>query len=249
MKKALIVSLIISLVLLLGCDATFHSTEDSEGTISGVVKESDLRKPIDGAEVCIIGYYMSTTTRDGGQFLLEHVPIGEQIVRIKHDDYMTKEITTRIFAGETTPLTNIELRDIYVDKVIAYDKATNVDFIKGKPDNACVVIPNSGYIVVDLGSGEEAASGSTYGDFYIAFKEDYADSIKKDILIGVSNYETGPFQRCEWNTEGVSITGTGYDKVRFIKIEFSGGEEESEESQENKQIEIDYIRVLNYENY
>jgi hypothetical protein len=228
------------------CNMNFDDgsgTDTSEGIITGIVKESDLFTGVDGAEISVVGFYQTARSHDGGQFKLEHVPLGEQTILVKHEDYMTKEITNvNITGGEVIPLNEVILRDLYVDKLQGIEKVINGSYIIGKPDARYTTIENGGWIVVDLGDGEEAADGTTYADFMVGFKEAYTDTA--NILIGVSNYATGPFQRCEWNSEGVSMTGTGLDKARYIKIEYSAGESEG-----TKQIDVDYIRVLNYEVY
>ncbi|MBN1232547.1 MAG: carboxypeptidase regulatory-like domain-containing protein [Candidatus Coatesbacteria bacterium] len=250
-KKILAITAVMAWFLMTGstneCNGNFSDGDgyyDGDyGVITGLVKESDLKTGIDGAEVSLVGYYQYATTHDGGQFILEKVPLGEHIIRIKHEDYMTKEITNvRISGGETIPLNNIYLKDIYVDNVSAYEKASNISYVLGKPDNRCLSIENGGYAVLDLGSSEEAADGYTFADFYVGFKDASIDTA--NVLISVSNYETGPFQRCEWNSEGVSLTGTGLSKAQYIKIEYSAGEAEGVTP-----VEIDYIRVLNYEIY
>jgi len=83
---------------------TFTTRTEGEvgtGRIEGTVVDGD-GEPIAGAEVKVKGTDIVTTTDENGHYILENVPVGEQVVEISHPDYEDLELDVSVSEGETT---------------------------------------------------------------------------------------------------------------------------------------------------
>lgn len=100
MKKLLLAA---ACALALGASALPLSAQ-ATGTVRGSVRDGVTGRPLQGAQVMIVGTSQGALSNDQGQFLLLNVPVGTQSVRVLYIGYRTDEQTLEVAAGETASL-------------------------------------------------------------------------------------------------------------------------------------------------
>ncbi|WP_338732503.1 carboxypeptidase regulatory-like domain-containing protein [Mangrovimonas cancribranchiae] len=106
MKKSLF-------IFLFGILATFTAAAQ-ETVVKGSVTEGDSYEPIPDVTVTIEGTSVSTTTDTSGEFqFLQEVPLGEQVLQISKNGYVSKRYPIIVNEGKTLNIT-----DMTLDKVV-----------------------------------------------------------------------------------------------------------------------------------
>lgn len=96
-------------VFLLGLVSTF-SISAQRSLIKGSIKDASSYKPISEATVTIENTYFSIQTNVFGEFVfLDDIPLGEQILKISKERYVTKRYPIVVSKGRTVNLTDITL--------------------------------------------------------------------------------------------------------------------------------------------
>ncbi|AXT18812.1 carboxypeptidase-like regulatory domain-containing protein [Flavobacteriaceae bacterium AU392] len=96
-------------VFLLGLVSTF-SISAQRPLIKGSIKDASSHKPISEATVIIENTYFSIQTNVFGEFVfLYGIPLGEQILKISKEGYVTKRYPIVVNKGRTINLTDITL--------------------------------------------------------------------------------------------------------------------------------------------
>ena len=70
--------------------------------VSGQLRQMGTRRPIEGAVVLIPGADLSTTTDSEGRFELRGVPLGTQVLRLRHPEHTETDETIEVVDGEVT---------------------------------------------------------------------------------------------------------------------------------------------------
>lgn len=85
--------------LLLSCAAAGLAAQQPRpapsgpGMVRGVVYDSLIRSPLEGARVWIRGTMLSAVTDGGGRFRLDSVPVGRHVILFEHDDLDSAGLT------------------------------------------------------------------------------------------------------------------------------------------------------------
>jgi TonB-linked SusC/RagA family outer membrane protein len=91
----------------------------SNGTITGVVTDSETGQPLNGAQVYVADTNISTLTDQRGRYLLLNVPAGPQTVRTVLIGYASEEQTVTVVAGQTATLDiAVRLTAVELDAVV-----------------------------------------------------------------------------------------------------------------------------------
>lgn len=83
--------------------AVWAQTASELGSVSGTLRESWEGQPLGGATVTVRGTTLATTTNPQGQYQIDRVPVGDQILRFSRSGYVATVVTeVRVLAGQTT---------------------------------------------------------------------------------------------------------------------------------------------------
>ncbi|RSK41725.1 carboxypeptidase regulatory-like domain-containing protein [Mangrovimonas spongiae] len=108
MKKSLF-------IFLFGILATFTAAAQ-ETVVKGSVTEGDSYEPIPDVTVTIEGTSVSTTTDTSGEFqFLQQVPLGEQVLQISKNGYVSKRYPIIVNEGKTLNITDMTLDKVVTD--------------------------------------------------------------------------------------------------------------------------------------
>lgn len=92
--------------LLLTAGGVFAQEPTSEaGAITGRVLEADGRRPVGQVDVLLVGTGRRVVTDARGWFRFEGVPAGEQVLRVRHLGFQSRELTVQVPANEILGLT------------------------------------------------------------------------------------------------------------------------------------------------
>jgi TonB-linked SusC/RagA family outer membrane protein len=78
---------------------TAASAQGQTGSIRGAVRDAVSQRPIEDAEVSVVGLQMRTTSDEAGAFVLNNVPIGQQRVQVRVLGYSSQIATTSVTAA------------------------------------------------------------------------------------------------------------------------------------------------------
>lgn len=91
--------------LLLAVAAPTLLSAQGTGRVAGVVRGSESKVPLPGAQVTLVGSTLTVTTNNEGRFVLAPVVAGELRVRISYLGRTPRTITVSVTTGGTTTLT------------------------------------------------------------------------------------------------------------------------------------------------
>ncbi len=76
-------------------------TAQERGTVSGTVVEALSRRPVNGAQVSVLGTGLGTITGTNGRFVVPNVPAGQATVQVQIIGYRTVEQAVQVSGGAT----------------------------------------------------------------------------------------------------------------------------------------------------
>ncbi|MEO5601132.1 MAG: TonB-dependent receptor [Cyclobacteriaceae bacterium] len=79
------------------------------GSVKGSVQESEMAEPVVGANIILKGSSVGTTSDVEGNFILEGIPLGSQVLVISFIGYAPKEISINVLADRTVNLGLIKI--------------------------------------------------------------------------------------------------------------------------------------------
>ena len=108
MKKSLLISL-----LLLVTNITF--SQELTSVIKGAVTDKESQASLIGVNIILIGSdpLIGTTTDINGEFRLENVPVGRQIIKVSFLGYETREIPNLLVLSAKELNVNVTLSEKY----------------------------------------------------------------------------------------------------------------------------------------
>jgi hypothetical protein len=99
-----------------------HITQDSFGSISGVVVDGESYEPLSGVQISTSPASTIVLTDEEGAFQLEMVREGEVVISARKKDYLTGSVSVSVFNEQNTSLTFFLLEDDRdVGNVVIYD--------------------------------------------------------------------------------------------------------------------------------
>lgn len=111
--------------MLLGCLIFTGSFAQSLSRVKGIVSDSYSVKPIEGVEVSLVGWLaVKTLTSVDGSFMIQNIPVGEQLIQLKLQGYQTQNFPVVIVEGE-----EINLGDLILYKAVVERSDLSVIFL------------------------------------------------------------------------------------------------------------------------
>lgn len=96
------------------------AASQSAGTITGTVVDASTMRPVNGAQVTVVGTGRGTLSDARGGFLLTNVPAGSHTVRATNIGYRTTEETVAVSPGEVARVEfALEISAVALDEVVA----------------------------------------------------------------------------------------------------------------------------------
>ncbi len=102
--------------LLCGMLVTVVSFSQSLSSVKGNVSDSFTTKPIEGVSVTIQGTTINQLTDSNGNFILQNVPVGQQLVQLEFDGYESQSFPFTVVEGETVDLGSILMSDAVIEQ-------------------------------------------------------------------------------------------------------------------------------------
>jgi len=101
--RKFIITMLLTLVL------AFVANAQSIGVVKGNVSDSDTSTPIIGVEVTVDGTTIKESTDDNGNFVIQNIPSGSQLVTIVFQGYETQRFPVTVVENDTVDLGSVLL--------------------------------------------------------------------------------------------------------------------------------------------
>ena len=79
----------------LTCACTLSAAAQTTGTVKGTVVDAATQRPLDGAQISVLGTDLGTLTNAAGQYQF-NVPLGQIVLRIRHVGYGSSNKTVTV---------------------------------------------------------------------------------------------------------------------------------------------------------
>lgn len=182
-------------VVWLFCCLTVSAFAQDLGSVSGVVVSTWDAQPLSGAVITVRGTTLAIQTGGDGRYLLNGVPIGDQVLRISKSGYASATVTdVRVLPGQTTTVNGnlrpefYEMEEFEVTAEEFNEQTAQILFERQQSGSLLDAIGSEQFSKLGAGDAAEALSkvtGASIADGKFAVIRGLADRYTSTTLNGV----------------------------------------------------------------